>query len=102
LLRLLDHKIIGIGITKVNDRYGHIAGDEILLTFAKNELLFRFGGEEFVILLAEMATSGAQRLLNKFKDFICDTKFPLAGRITVSLGFARITSHDYPPIVLYH
>jgi len=94
----------------VNDTYGHIAGDEILLLFAQkslhffanNDLFFRFGGEEFVTLLPNMPQAQAMDMLNQFKDFISHIEFPIAGRITISLGLAKITAADYPPTILHY
>ncbi|NRA70650.1 MAG: GGDEF domain-containing protein [Gammaproteobacteria bacterium] len=93
---------------RVNDTYGHIAGDEILLVlsqimrsyFAGTDLLFRFGGEEFLLILDPMPLEVAFKTLSHFKDIIASHDFPLAKSVTISLGFAKITPNDYPPTIL--
>ena len=92
----------------VNDTYGHIYGDEILLTlsqkmktfFRNSDLLFRFGGDEFVIILEPVSYASASRILEKFRKSIADTPFPLIGKITISAGFAAISENDFAPTVL--
>jgi diguanylate cyclase (GGDEF)-like protein len=59
----LDH------FKEVNDRYGHLAGDEVLVAVARalcaevreGDVVGRFGGEEFVVLLSDLDMSGAGR-----------------------------------------
>jgi len=93
---------------RVNDRFGHIVGDEILLEIAQRmtdcfrraDYLFRFGGEEFVIILEPISCEMAKNVLERFRKTIADYKFPLIGEITVSLGFARITENDFPVTIL--
>jgi diguanylate cyclase (GGDEF)-like protein len=92
----------------VNDEYGHVYGDEVLLTlsqmmkscFRSSDLLFRFGGEEFVIILEPISFEMAQRTLERFRSTVEKHDFPLVGTITVSLGFAKIDAADYPPTIL--
>ena len=66
----------------INDNYGHVYGDEVLLlfsdlmkkTFRGNDLLFRYGGEEFVVVLDE--TRGCSRLyrVQISSDTVCQMK----------------------------
>ena len=82
----------------VNDRYGHLYGDEVLLivaqmlkaNFRKSDLVFRFGGEEFVVIVVaddvERATLGFERLRKRIESHC----FPQVGRITVSTGLTEI------------
>lgn len=95
---------------QVNDRFGHIIGDEVLLilsqimkkSFRKNDLLFRFGGEEFVIIFEPITKQQAELALNKFMHAVRKHAFPMVERITVSIGFACITSADHPTTILNH
>lgn len=60
----------------VNDRYGHLAGDELLrrtaraiaATVRKGDLTFRYGGDEFFVLLPDTALEDAQRLAHRMVD----------------------------------
>ncbi len=88
----------------VNDRYGHLIGDEVLLliarilrsTFRHDDRLYRFGGEEFVVLAraadATAAASAFERLRRNVEGF----PFPQVGRITVSIGYTAVREHDIP------
>jgi diguanylate cyclase (GGDEF)-like protein len=93
---------------QVNDTYGHVYGDEVILLlsqkmrvcFRNSDLLFRFGGEEFVVILEPTTLEMATRVLERFRKAVSEHDFPGIGRITVSIGFARISGSDHPPTVL--
>ena len=93
---------------KVNDEYGHIYGDEVLLvlsqlmkiSFRANDLMFRFGGEEFVVIFEPIDKKQAQATLLKFMTKVAQHNFPMVGSITISCGFAKITPEDHPKVVL--
>jgi len=93
---------------KVNDQVGHIYGDEVLLilsqlmkkSFRSNDLLFRFGGEEFVIVLEPITMIQAFNVLDEFRRKIEAHHFPLIGNITISCGFAKISEKDHPSTIL--
>ncbi|MEO1524942.1 MAG: GGDEF domain-containing protein [Planctomycetota bacterium] len=85
----------------VNDRYGHLAGDEVLRELCgkihsriSDEALFaRFGGEEFAILLPEEASNSAGEIAEGIREVIEATEFETCGgviRVTVSLGVAEM------------
>jgi diguanylate cyclase (GGDEF)-like protein len=90
---------------KVNDTYGHLAGDEILKTVAKTASLAlrqsdyfgRYGGEEFVMVLTgsvlEYALSTAKRVRMQIEALRFDTIDPDL-RITVSIGIAVSNSDE--------
>ena len=92
----------------VNDRFGHSIGDEMLLlistmmkaSFRAHDKLFRFGGEEFVILLKPTEEGNAHAAFERFREKIETFEFPQAGRITVSIGYVRIGFDDQPPVIL--
>lgn len=93
---------------RINDSYGHIYGDEVILLLAQQmrasfrhaDVLFRFGGEEFVVLLRASAESTVHAALERFRRRIAEQVFPQVEHITVSIGYARIGSTDYPATVL--
>ncbi|NRB39247.1 MAG: GGDEF domain-containing protein [Pseudomonadales bacterium] len=93
---------------RVNDEFGHICGDEVLLIlsqlmrkrFRSGDLLFRFGGEEFVIILEPTNAHFAQKVLQDFLQIISQHRFPLINHMTISMGYTTITEEDYPETVL--
>lgn len=93
---------------QVNDTFGHVYGDEVILLlsqkmracFRNSDLLFRFGGEEFVVILEPTNRKMATRVLERFRKAVSEHEFPGVGRITVSIGFAGIRGGDHPPAVL--
>lgn len=92
----------------VNDNYGHVCGDEILLHlsqlmkdyFINNSLLFRFGGEEFVIVLEYMPMEVAIATLEHFRNLVSEFNFPFVGNVTISMGFSQFCVDDFPPSIL--
>jgi diguanylate cyclase (GGDEF)-like protein len=76
----------------VNDRYGHRAGDTVLVEFARRirrairevDLSFRQGGEEFVILLPETDVAGSLTAARRIGEAIRETPFPLPRPATAS------------------
>jgi len=93
---------------RVNDEYGHVFGDEVILTisqilkesFRNSDLKFRIGGEEFVIILEPATFEKANKLLEQFRNKIADHEFSQIGTVTISIGFAKITDKDFPPVIL--
>jgi diguanylate cyclase (GGDEF)-like protein len=92
----------------VNDNFGHVYGDEVLLIFSqimrdvfrKKDLLFRFGGEEFVVILEPISFENAKAAVERFRLRIEQYEFPQVGHVSVSIGFSKITQEDYPLEVL--
>lgn len=93
---------------QVNDAYGHIYGDEVLLrlsqllqlNFRHSDLVFRFGGEEFIIVLAPVNADDAETAIERFRHNIEQLDFPRVGKITVSIGYGELGVDDYPPLVI--
>ena len=83
---------------RVNDTFGHPYGDEVLVlisrlmreTLRDTDRLFRFGGEEFVILLANVDAVAAERALERLRLAIARFEFPQVGHVTVSLGVTTV------------
>lgn len=86
----------------INDNYGHLFGDEVLLlvsgllkqAFRGTDLLFRFGGEEFIIVLDRATRPGAQVAFNRFRGQVEQFRFPQVNKVTVSLGYTWIQAGD--------
>jgi diguanylate cyclase (GGDEF)-like protein len=86
---------------KVNDTYGHQAGDEVLRCFVrlaagalrKGDSLYRYGGEEFVILLPHAALGGAVLAAERVLAAVASSEIKLGEkgvRITASAGVAGV------------
>ena len=86
---------------KVNDTHGHVAGDQVLAQVCaaikgklrEQDIFARVGGEEFCVLLPEVALVGARVIAEKIRRIVETTSVPLdAGPIlcTVSLGVATL------------
>ncbi|MBQ4115180.1 diguanylate cyclase [bacterium] len=82
---------------KVNDTYGHQYGDYVLKTvatlmkqsFRKTDLLYRYGGEELVIIMPETNIEGASIPVNRLRRMIEEYNFDYNGiksKVTVSIG----------------
>ena len=79
----------------INDSMGHLYGDEVLLllaqqmthSFRENDLLFRYGGEEFAMVLMDITPRQAEQSLARFREKIAAYDFPEVNRLTVSIGF---------------
>ncbi|MEO6662232.1 MAG: GGDEF domain-containing protein [Rubrivivax sp.] len=89
---------------RVNDNHGHLIGDEVLLllarlmqsTFRIRDRLYRFGGEEFVVLMRCADAADAAAAMERLRAAVEAYTFPQAGRITVSIGFTGVRSDDAP------
>jgi diguanylate cyclase (GGDEF)-like protein len=94
---------------KVNDEYGHLYGDEVLIlvanilksSFRAQDRIFRFGGEEFVVLLRSVTLDNARKIFDRFRKNVESYPFPQVGKITVSVGFVGISS-NMPVVILGH
>ncbi len=91
---------------QLNDRFGHIAGDEILRRFAERmagtlrglsgddvaRSLARFGGEEFVVVLPDTDLAGAFRCAQRLREALTREPFEIAGQslpVTMSVGVSE-------------
>lgn len=90
---------------RVNDNYGHLIGDEVLLTFAglvrstlrDLDWVFRYGGEEFVALIKSVSPEVIVIILERIRTKVGNHQFPQVGQVTVSIGFAPIADQALPP-----
>lgn len=87
-----------------NDTYGHIAGDEALVHVAEiadahrrsGDTLYRYGGEEFLLLLPEQSAEGARVAAERIRQAIADAPvrhdhLGVDGHLTVSIGIAEVS-----------
>ncbi len=89
---------------RVNDGFGHLIGDEVLLllagvmrsSFRQDDRLYRFGGEEFVVLLRAAELAQAESAFERFRRNVETQAFPQVGRITVSIGYTHLNQNDTP------
>ncbi len=89
---------------RVNDNHGHLIGDEVLLLMARlmrgsfrlDDRLYRFGGEEFVVLMRCADAAAAALAFERLRGNVEKHLFPQVGRITVSIGFTELHSGDTP------
>ncbi len=92
----------------VNDKFGHLYGDEVLLlianllqsSFRSHDRVFRFGGEEFVVLLRSTTLANAHMAIDRFRTNVEKHHFPQVGTVTVSIGFVSISAHEAPIVIL--
>jgi two-component system cell cycle response regulator len=88
---------------RVNDTHGHPAGDQVLRSFAKvtssvlreGDVLFRYGGEEFAVMLPHTGLEGALNAARRILCAVAATPFDVAGsvlNITASAGVACLAS----------
>jgi diguanylate cyclase (GGDEF)-like protein len=88
----------------INDRFGHLIGDEVLLLLARlmrsvlrfDDQIFRFGGEEFVVLLAAAKEADVAAVLERLRAQVELFEFPQVSRVTVSMGFSDVRTSDMP------
>lgn len=89
---------------RVNDNFGHLIGDEVLLLLAGlmlahfrfNDRLYRFGGEEFVVLMRCSGEAQSFGVLERLRVLAEQHRFPQVGSITISVGYTEIRQGDSP------
>lgn len=87
----LDH------FKRVNDVYGHSAGDAVLVGMSQtvrlhlraSDALVRWGGEEFLVMAPATRLEGAMGLAEKLRAAVAEIPFPGVGQVTMSLGVAE-------------
>lgn len=101
----------------VNDRFGHLYGDEVLVilsqlmqsSFRDSDLIFRFGGEEFVLIIRCADLASCMATLERFRKRVEERNIPQVGHVTVSMGVTKMerktfsaTMVDHADQALYH
>jgi diguanylate cyclase (GGDEF)-like protein/PAS domain S-box-containing protein len=87
---------------KINDTYGHLAGDAVLRELTSlvgryvrmHDIFARWGGEEFMILLTNTAAENARLFAEKLRTTIATNKFSTVGHVTCSFGVAQLSLED--------
>jgi diguanylate cyclase (GGDEF)-like protein len=105
----LDH------LREINNRFGHLAGDAVIAAVARiiqrhlrpSDRAARFGGEEFVVVIPEIAPADALRVAARLREVVCSSLFhaddtPVATRATVSIGVAHAPEDARTPRELLH
>jgi diguanylate cyclase len=107
--RPLSIMIIDIDHFKaVNDTYGHLIGDEVLKKLAKilsdeirkSDVIARWGGEEFVVLLPDSDLSSAVKLAENLRVKVAQSDFTPVKNMTCSIGVVRWNDGDIPDQLL--
>lgn len=86
----------------INDTFGHQVGDDVLRsaceringTVRSTDQLFRVGGEEFCLLASVAADEDVAPLAEKLRKVVAEQPFPVAGKITASIGIAHFREGD--------
>lgn len=92
----LDH------FKRVNDEFGHLVGDQVLVEFAKLiqatvrqvDAIYRWGGEEFLIVCPETPPELVSNLTERILDGVRRHRFPTQRTMTVSAGIANLGAGD--------
>jgi diguanylate cyclase (GGDEF)-like protein len=126
IMRMLDEEIARAGrsgapcsialidldwFKRVNDAYGHPTGDEVLRAFAITmfanirsvDRFGRYGGEEFLLVLPDMAADDAARTLDRLRAIIADldwSAFSPGMAVTISAGVATLKPNETPDTFL--
>ncbi len=87
---------------RINDEFGHLYGDEVLILMGRlmegclGEMgsVFRFGGEEFLVILHNTPLGMAAIRLEAFRNAVQSAVFPQVGRVTISVGFSTLKGDD--------
>lgn len=87
---------------KVNDTYGHNVGDSVLIqvahallkTLRNIDIVCRWGGEEFVVLLPTASLENAQYLAEKIRTYLEELEIDVVGRVSASFGVTKVMRTD--------
>jgi diguanylate cyclase (GGDEF)-like protein len=92
----------------VNDRFGHLYGDEVLILLAhllknalrNDDLVFRFGGEEFVLMIRCQNREEAAGLLERLRESVETQDIPQVGQVTISIGATEMVRNTFAGTLL--
>ncbi|WP_457747046.1 GGDEF domain-containing protein [Sulfurimonas sp.] len=96
---------------KINDEFGHIAGDKILIfitnllrkTLRDGDKIFRYGGEEFIIILNRIDTKTCTAIARRIINLISSNQLIYKSKslnVTVSVGATKFHSGDTPDTLI--
>jgi len=83
---------------EINDTRGHQIGDKVLISIAEiiehnvrtSESVYRYGGEEFLVIAKDMSLSDAERLAERLRKFVEEESFDNEVNVTISIGIAEL------------
>ncbi len=86
----------------VNDDFGHLIGDEVLRemsklmkdTFREKDMLFRYGGEEFLGVFECAKATDIHNILERFMKKVSNHEFAEVGKVTISIGYTEMFTYD--------
>jgi two-component system, cell cycle response regulator len=96
----------------INDRYGHPAGDRVLVEVARrlresirpSDVLARYGGEEFALVVSNVSTDELASIGERLRNQVSSSQIPVSGdvwlHVTVSIGTATLRGQDGSPAEL--
>ncbi|MBI4534523.1 MAG: sensor domain-containing diguanylate cyclase [Candidatus Melainabacteria bacterium] len=96
-------------LKKVNDTFGHQAGDEAIKSIARVmrqssraiDLAARYGGEEFCLLLPNTDLEMAKQIAERLRRLICSEKVAGPGSVSASIGIASYPNHGSSPDAIF-
>jgi len=109
--RPMDYWLVMVDIDhfkSVNDRFGHLYGDEVLVllaqtmqtSFRENDMLFRFGGEEFVLIIRCADHAACLVSLERFRKRVEQRSIPQVGNITISMGATKMERKTFAATIV--
>lgn len=89
---------------KINDMYGHLVGDDVLVqsvnlicgSIRQTDIFARWGGEEFVLLLTNTEKNMAIDITERIRRLIAEYSFETVGKVTCSFGIVAMEAGDHP------
>jgi len=87
---------------KVNDNYGHLTGDKLIIDFVKivkniirkTDIFARWGGEEFVLILPNTDIDKAIEISERIRETVENNEFEKISKFTCSFGVAQLSGND--------
>jgi diguanylate cyclase (GGDEF)-like protein len=95
---------------QVNDRFGHLYGDEVLVILAQqmqaafraDDMIFRFGGEEFVLIVRCDNQTACAAMLERFRTTVSNRSIPQVGTVTISMGVTHMERKTFSATIVDH
>ncbi len=93
----------------INDNFGHLYGDEVIILVARlmksgvirdDDLIYRYGGEEFVVVLKAAEESDALQTFERIREMVATHDFPQINQVTISIGFVEVYEQPSPSVVI--
>lgn len=96
----------------INDSYGHIAGDKVLIfianifrkTLRDGDKVFRYGGEEFVVVLNRIDNAHCTQITERLLHLVRESKLIYKGKnlqVTMSVGATKYKQNDTPDTIVH-